>query len=171
MGHAGPDWFVTDVLASATEFVIDILENRLGLQVSPTKSNVIASSTKQAQKIASLIRSGKVKTETVAKMLGTATTSGRTRSVKVLKKRIKDTREKGGRIKGLRRCGVNTAIWARTAGVPGLTYGADLTGVSDSMLKEQRSVISNIASAAHPTVREGVLRRMDPKRHVAGNCK
>jgi hypothetical protein len=25
LGHAGPDWFVTDVLASATDFVIDIL--------------------------------------------------------------------------------------------------------------------------------------------------
>ena len=36
LGQSGPSWWVPDVIASATDFVIDILENRLGLIVSTT---------------------------------------------------------------------------------------------------------------------------------------
>ena len=42
---------------------------------------------------------------------------------------------------------MNSAIWARTAGISSMLYGVEISGVSDSMLKEQRSVISMAASA------------------------
>ena len=107
----------------------------------------MASATGQANRIASMISAGQVKCTKWAKVLGTASTSGRSRCVKVLKTRIKTTRTKGRRAQRLRRCGVNSAIWARTAGISGMLFGAEISGVSDSMLKDQRTVISMAASA------------------------
>ena len=147
IGQAGPTWFIGDIIASATDFVIDILENQLGLTVSATKSAVVASSLKLMKEVAGKVQSGKVAAAKVTKMLGTATTSGRYRSVKVFKNRLKQTKAKGNRVRRLRRCGVNTAVWTRTAGLPGLLYSADISGVSDSMLKQQRSAIARIASS------------------------
>ena len=69
------------------------------------------------------------------------------RCVKVLKTRFKATRAKGKMIQKLGRSGVNTAVWARTAGLSGMLYGAEITGISNSMLKRQRSVIAAASSA------------------------
>ena len=92
LGQAGPEWFVSDILASATEFVIDILQNRLELTVSATKSAVLASSHKLSKSISAKVTSVKVVATKPAKMLGAATTAGRTRSTKVLKSRLKQTK-------------------------------------------------------------------------------
>ena len=119
----------------------------MGLKVSTTKSTVIAITNKQAREIAARINSGKVKFAASAKMLGTASTAGRTRSTKVMKARLTNTRAKGDRISRLRRWGVNAVAWARTASIPGMTCGAELLVVADSVLKQLRSVINAAASA------------------------
>ena len=64
-----------------------------------------------------------------------------------LKTRLNGTKTKANRIRRLRRCGVNTAVWVSSAGIPGMLYSADITGVADSMLKTQRSLAARTASA------------------------
>ena len=117
------------------------------MNVSATKSAIVASTKKLTKKVARKIKTGKVAVANTAKMLGTITTSGRARSVKMLASRFKSTKVKSARAQKLRRSGVNTGVWTRTAGIPGLMYEADVTGIGDTMLKQQRSVISFAATA------------------------
>ena len=151
LGHAGPGWFNTDIVAAAANHVIEALEKLLGLEVSATKSVVTASTEKHAIYIAARITSGKIKPHTRAKMLRAGTTSGRRRCVHTLRARLDGTKTKAKRVTRLRRFGVNTAAWARTAGVPGMLYSVDIT-----MLKKQRSVIARASAAPgagkNPTV-------------------
>ena len=147
LGHSGPGWFITDILASATDYVIGILGKRLGLEVSAKMSAVTASAPKQAATIAAKITSGEVQARKRDKMIGVGTNSAMRRSVLVLETRLKSTKEKGKGFRTPRRAGVNTAVWARTAGQMSMLYGADTSGVSDSMLKEQRVTIAAAHSA------------------------
>ena len=48
LGHAGDDWFNADILAAATDHVIEALEKELNLEVSAAKSVVTASTEIQA---------------------------------------------------------------------------------------------------------------------------
>jgi len=80
-------------------------------------------------------------------MLGTSTTAGARRSVKLLRSRLDCTKVKAARIVKLRRAGVNAGTWARTAGLTGMLYGADTCGVSDTMLDQQRTAIAAAISA------------------------
>ena len=137
-GHVAEDSFNTDILAEATNHVITAFEKALNLEVSETKSVVTASTEKQALDIASKITSNKVQPHKHAKMLGAITCSGRRRCVYQLKTRLNGTKTKANRIRKLRRCGVNTAVWVSSAGIPGMLYSADITRVADSMLKAQR---------------------------------
>jgi hypothetical protein len=123
LGQAGPSWFNVDTLSSATDYVIDRLQNDLELEVSAAKSVVVASTRKQAESIARKTMSEKISYKADTKMLGTSTTAGARRSVKLLRPRLKSTRAKAQGIVKLRRSGVNTRTWARTAGLPGCYTG------------------------------------------------
>ena len=166
LGHAGKDWFNTDVLAAATDHVIETLEKGLGLEVSATKSVVTASSEKQALDISAKITSKKIEPHTHAKMLGASTCSARRRCTYQLRTRLNGTRAKSGRVRRLRRSGVNTALWTATAGIPAMMYTADITGVADSMLTKQgflaaRTVISILARHRIGLTRTGDTVRED----------
>jgi len=170
IGQAGPGWWVADILASATEFVIDILQVRLQLSVSATKSAVVGSTSKLARTVATKIRSGIVKAADHAKILGTATTSGRARCTKLLQSRLKSTKAKGKRARNLKRSGVNSSVWAATAGLTGMLYGAEVTGVATTMLHQQRSAICSAAHAQNAGrnplmalwVHDCEVRKLDP---------
>jgi hypothetical protein len=69
---------------------------------------------------------------------------------------------------------MNTGMWARTAGLSGMLYGADISGISDSMLDKQRSAIATAVSA-HGCGKNKVMslwlhdctgNRTDPKFHA-----
>ena len=42
---------------------------------------------------------------------------------------------------------MDTGTWARTAGLSGMLYSADTSGVADTMLDKQRNAIASAASA------------------------
>jgi len=52
LGQAGPGWFVVDILASATNFIIEWLEGKLQLTISRDKSVVTASTVAIAKRAA-----------------------------------------------------------------------------------------------------------------------
>ena len=81
-----------------------------------------------------------------AKLLGTASGGGRRRSLKVLAQRITNFRAKIPKLHALRKLGVRTALMARAAATPAITYGVEVCGMSDTHLDEARSVVARAAA-------------------------
>ena len=65
------------LLASIVDFVIDILENELLLEVSAKKSKVVASRGDAAQAVAARLRSQKLRPAAHSKLLGTGVVGGK----------------------------------------------------------------------------------------------
>ena len=139
--------FVKERLAAAVDQVVHTFHSKLALQVSVAKSTVVATRVKLAKAIARRSK-GKVLTPTAAaKVLGTSCAGGARRSTKVAKNRLKKSRACAGRMWALRKQGVNAMLMTRMAGTQAITYGADIQGVSSSLLDQQVSLIARMASA------------------------
>ena len=157
-------------LASAIDLVVGIFQDQLSMQVSVTKSSVIASTLKLARKITRASRTKKVKVARQAKLLGTGAGGGRRRSTVVIKKRLQDARTYAGRMWALRKAGVNTHQMTRAKTTAGVMYGADVQGIADSLLKAQTSTVARMAApeggGKNPTktlyVLDGASGTLDP---------
>ena len=146
---AGSQRSVAATLRSATRVLADGVE-AAGLEVSVQKSVVLSSHPSLARKIARTRgHNGKRPLHSAdrAKMLGCGTAGGRRRAIHVQQHRLKHARDCLPRVQRLRRAGVPTARWQRTAGNPALQYGADTIGVADSVLHRQCTLAAGMVSA------------------------
>ena len=140
---------VAATLARATAVLADGVA-AVGLEVSTSKSVVVASHRRIRRRVGRTRAScgGRlVRDAHVAKMLGCGTAGGRRRSTHVQQLRLKRARVALPRIAALRRAGVSTACWWRTAGNPSMLYGTDTLGVADTVLHSQRRVAAAAVSA------------------------
>ena len=118
---------VAATLARATAVLADGVA-AAGLEVSTSKSVVVASHRRIRRQVGRARAScgGRlVRAAHVAKMLGCGTAGGRRRSTHVQQLRLKRARLALPRIAALRRAGVSTACWWRTAGNPSMLSGTD----------------------------------------------
>ena len=134
--------FVAEQVSRATDFIVDALQNDFDLEVSAKKSYVLASSVKLAYSVASMSRTGKLSSKRAGFFLGAPVGGGRKRSVRTLRKRVHDFRPKVARIHALRRAGVRIKQIVRAVPTPSITYGIEITGVSNDHLHTMRSVVA-----------------------------
>ena len=85
---------IAQKLASAVDFVTEIFESQLRLNVSRTKSVVVASRRVIAREIAKRSKARALKHVRAAKLLGTAAAGGRKRSTRVASARLKSVQGK-----------------------------------------------------------------------------
>ena len=135
-------------LAAAVDFVTEIFEKQLELNVSRSKSVVVASKLSIATEIAKRTLSKCLKPTRMAKLLGTAATGGKRRSTKVTAGRTAVFKKTLKRMWSLRKAGANTRQMARAAGTSAVVYGDDIQGCADSVLTAKRSVIARAAAPA-----------------------
>ena len=130
LATSGDTQSVVAIMVRAVDFVVDWLERRLRMQVSSTKSKVVAKPT-VADAIVKKVVSGKLSVATVAKLLGTDTTAGSRRSTTTYRKRLACFKSMSPKIHSLRKLGVNTQQMVRAAGPPAIMYGVEIYGISD----------------------------------------
>ena len=85
------------------------------------------------------------------KSLGVGMGAGRYRNTKVMVARLKGLASRIHRFRQLRKVNVDTSMLLRTGGKQAMTYGLAILGVSNSVLRDQRSVAAAIASPASAT--------------------
>ena len=145
----GSQKFVAESLETAIQVLVKGVA-QVGLELSKTKSVVMATAEKVARYVA---RASKVaglrvlKVKRNSKVLGCGNAAGNRRCTKVLNARLKKARGKGRRVRSLRGAGVDTGLWQKLAGNPAMMYGADTCGIADSMLEKQRITAAAAASA------------------------
>ncbi len=122
------------------------MEDILGLQVSATKSGVLASKPAIADTITKASCTTRVASLRQAKALGTPAGGGKKRAAKSLYRRVSVWTRKLKRVQALRRAGVNTVLMAMTAGTPSITYGVDTVGMGDTHLERARSAIARASA-------------------------
>jgi len=109
---------VVHTMIAVIDFVVDYLEGPLCMEVSATKSKLVASKESIAVAITQATRTQRVSAARTAKMLGTATVGGRRRSTQCFRSRMTSFKEKMGGFQQLRKVGVNSAQMVRSAGTP-----------------------------------------------------
>ena len=146
----------------------------VGLELSCVKSVVMATAQVVARAIA---RSTKVMGKKVlkvvrhAKVLGCGNAAGNKRDTKVMQDRLKQHVGKKKRVQALRAAGVNTSVWQGVAGNTAMMYGADTSGVSDSLLEKQRcSAAANVSAAGAGKQKDMVLWLADARGGGADPC-
>ena len=133
-------------VAGATDFVVDMLENELELEVSLKKSVVVGGSYSMAEGIARTSSSRKLSAVRAAKLLGVASGGGRKRSTKALAVRLPAFAKRIQRIHAIRKVGVRVTQLVRTAGTPAVMYGVEAIGMADSQLQRTRSAIARASA-------------------------
>ena len=128
--------FVIRVLAEAIDFAVHVLEDAMLMQVSAKKSKVVASKPSIAQTVVLATSSDRTSCTKIAKLLGTDAVGGARRSTVGFRKRLSDFNRNISRYKPLGQLGVNTALMARTAGVPAVMYGCETMGLSACTTQE-----------------------------------
>ena len=140
---------VLAVVAAATDYVVNWLQQTLQLEVSVKKSVVVGSSHRLAADIATASRTRTLTATRSTKLLGVGTSAGRTRCVKFLKVRINTLKKRIPRIHCLRRSGISAKQMTRAAGTPLITYGADIAGMANThLLNARRTIAKAIAPEA-----------------------
>jgi len=134
---------LVQLMITVNDFVVQWLEQRLKMQVSDTKSKVIASTPKIAQAIVDGSTNGKVKVATITQLLGTDTAGSRQRRTQSQQQRFANYRSCKHRLRSLRQAGVNSLQMVRAAGPPAFLYGVETIGVSDSTLTNMRSSVAS----------------------------
>ena len=132
------------VVAGATDTLVTYLEDELHLEVSIVKSVTTGSSLALARRTARMTLTRKVKAVRSAKLLGTPAAGGRRRCVAPQRKRIKAVALKAKKVRTLNKMRIKTQAMVRSAGTPALTYGWDVMGASDAVLKAARAVIASM---------------------------
>ena len=144
---AAPARHVVRIVAGATNFVVEKIQDVLNLEVFKKKSVAVGSSMQIGLKVAMAVRGGHVQHARSSKLLGTGSGGGRRRASKVLDCRTKNFKRRIARFHVLRRSRVNTAAMARAAGAPAVSYGADITGMGDTTLHAARSAVARAGTA------------------------
>ena len=133
-------------LAAIVDFIVRYFERVLKLEVSMAKSAVVAIDGDTVRAVARGLVQKTIKSVRATKLLGAAYAGGRKRYVGVLSKRLHDFRLRLKRLREFKRSGGNAAVYCRTAGLPAILYGADVTGVANTRLSEIRACIARAAS-------------------------
>ena len=115
---------MASTVAQATDLAVNYFKD-LGLGFSATSSVIVAGNKKLLRKVVKMSRAMRLKGVRSAKLLGVGFAGGRRRTAAVSKKRLKDFKDKRGRIQHIRSCGLNPFEYVRTAGLPTITYGFD----------------------------------------------
>ena len=142
--HDGYGIAPSAVVAGATDTLITYLEDELLLEVSVVKSVTTGSSLALARRTARMTLTRKVMAVRSAKLLGTPAAGGRRRCVAPQRKRIKAVMLKAKKVRTLSKLRIKTKAMVRAAGTPALTYGWDVMGASDAVLKAARAVIASM---------------------------
>ena len=161
-------------MTQVLNFVIRRLEDDLLMEVSSTKSKVLAGRPALAAAVVAGVTSKKVSVATHAKLLGTDSVGGRRRATTVAQQRLASFTAVVPRFQSLRRLGVNSRQMVRSAGPPAILYGCEIMGVADTVLQTIRS---RVARAAAPQaggkspdmvllVMDGPFGTLDPAFHA-----
>jgi hypothetical protein len=140
---SGPESRVADTVVGAVRTFTEALI-AVGMEFSPTKNAVMASTGELAYRVQGRLNGLKLKVVSNSKSLGGAVSNGRWRNATILKKRLRDFRLRKPQFQKLRRMigARRTAVVLRTGGTAALVYGQCNTGVSTSMLYAQRTAVA-----------------------------
>ena len=138
---------VIRVMTEALDFLVCRLEVDLLMDVSDSKSKVLAGRPSLAAAVVEAIQTEKLSVTRRGKLLGTDTVGGRRRSTITFLERVQTFSHQAPRLHALRRAGVNSAQMVRMAGPPATLYGCEVMGVSDTNLNLVRT---RTATAAAP---------------------
>ena len=106
------------LMVKVLNFVVYQLEQVLKMQVSGTKSKILAGRPALAEAVASRLAYKKVSVARHAKLLGTDSVGGNRRSIAVARQRLQDFTDLIPRFQALRMLGVNSKQIVRAAGPP-----------------------------------------------------
>ena len=155
-----PTVFVDDISSEAMHRSRDLLCQQLvgfnlhvceslhsdGHIVSRTKSVCCASDARLGASIRSGLAKWGVKLMFKVKSLGGALASGARRNAKESKKRLSSFVKRRSRFYTLARAGASASKLVRTGGLSAITYGAEITGVSNGHLLRQRQTVARFCS-------------------------
>ena len=145
----GEPTYVASVLTQATDYAVTAF-TKLGLKVSKSKSNAVASTAALRRTVVIKTRTKALRPVKHAKLLGVGLIGGKRRTVKIQAKRIDAFASKIRRIQAIRRQGVSAVQYVQAAGVPAMMYGVECSGIADSKLKQ---TVSLAAAAITPPTR------------------
>lgn len=135
---------MTDVL----DYIVEQLEDVLQMQVSDSKSKVLAGRPSLAAAVLEGLNTSKLSTTSRSKMLGVDTVGGRRRTTVTFLERVTTFAKAVPRLQALRKSGVNSAQMVRAAGTPAVMYGCEVMGLSDSALHLARTKVAGAAAAS-----------------------
>ena len=141
------------VVIAAVSKAVQLFANAMcsvGMELSPTKNVCLASSSGIAQAIIAKCPGLDIGATRATKSLGGGIGTGKTRSVGVLAKRLKQFRARRARFRKARRIAGASAVnrVLRTGGTSALVYGQGNMGVAPSMLHSQRVAVAAASARA-----------------------
>jgi hypothetical protein len=138
---------VIRIMIEALDFLVYKLEVDLLMDVSGSKSKVLAGRPSLAVAVVEAVHTEKLSFTRRGKLLGTDTVGGRRRSTITFLERVQTFSQQIPRLHALRKAGVNSAQMVRMGGPPATLYGCEVMGVSDTSLNLVRA---RTATAAAP---------------------
>ena len=116
--------------------------------LSGTKSLVTAATDELGREMEQLWKDDGIHIRYVRKVkaLGVGLGAGVRRNVDVMKHRLNTMKKRIPRFRRLRKLGIDTSRLLRTGGKAAMTYGQAILGVSNSLLRDQRTTAATIAA-------------------------
>jgi hypothetical protein len=144
---AGSSKFVRHHVAGATKYFTEAMRE-VGMEWSPSKNAVLAAKKETATAIIDKLPNLKIQFVERAKSLGGALGAGTKRNVQVQRSRLAAFRTRKTQFQKFRRMAGAKAVSRvlRTGGIAAMVYGQAITGVSNSMLQQQRVATAAAAS-------------------------
>ena len=123
-----------------------------GQELSPKKSVVVSSTLELSNSLCERWAEAgiKVTPQTRVKALGVGLAAGKRRNATVAKARLRKYQARLSRFRVLKRTGISTARLVRT-GLRAVTYGSEILGVPDGLLRSQRQVVAAITAPGQGT--------------------
>ena len=135
---AGTSELCLSTARQATDFFVRVFEQGFKLEVSCAKSFAVSARISHALALARATTKRVLQPVRATKLLGVAYAGGTRRSVKTLNGRLKQFRSKLPRIHALRKQGVSASKVVKAMGAPGMLYGVDVSGLSNTHLHNVR---------------------------------
>ena len=135
----GSPQHIVAIVCGATQCLADCFR-QLRIELSPTKNLCCASRTQISDAVIRRLPGIKLRAASAAKSLGASIMAGSKRDVSIIKKRLSAFKQRITQFRKVRRTvGAKLSrVLLRTGGLPALVYGQANTGVSCSMLNDQR---------------------------------
>ena len=127
-------------VAATRTLVRDLIA--IGMEFSPIKHVVCASSVKLGQKVVDGVKDIMIKQLLSCVALGTGITAGKRRTTAVQRARISKLRARKSRFHALKRCSCNIWKLLQTGGTAALTSGQAVMGASNTVLVQRRTAAS-----------------------------